>query len=216
LLDHGLYRELDEGFRRANCRLWQAMLVQDQAAVVRECHAMNMPDLAKLMPFMLINRPAGTSSALGSPADVSAEELARLKEELGISNLSLGDIGELADKLPGDMVFVLKVWHLVKDLNDKLGGTDRERFLLYARHSVAGDVAHAQGLPGKVPPSPGLLGWLSFYLRYARFLGRFLWHELRVSSVRALLSHLFGPPRAIAAPTPKLSLSHVVGETLAV
>lgn len=60
LLDHGLYRQLPEDFRRAYCRLWAAILDGDVEGVKRFCAALGVPSDAAshaLLSAVLVMRP---------------------------------------------------------------------------------------------------------------------------------------------------------------
>jgi len=190
LLDHGLYRDLGEDFRQQNCRLWKAMILQDQVSLQATCQAMGMPSLWDLMPFVFVNRTVDTQAHLGEQARLTAAELRDIKARLGISKLGLADIGSLADKLPDDMVLVLKTMHLIKDLNDKLGGSNRNRFMVYAKSAVRGD---------------NEASWLPFGLRWILFLSRFYLHE------NLIHAHFkISPPHAVPV---QQSLSAVLSES---
>ncbi|GBG32263.1 Atypical kinase COQ8B, mitochondrial [Hondaea fermentalgiana] len=191
LLDHGLYRDLGSRFRRGNCQLWEAMILQDQAALRTACEDMGMPSLWDLMPFIFVNRTVDTRATLGDRARLTSAELQEIKDRLGIADLGLASVGSLADKLPDDMVLVLKTMHLVKDLNDMLGGSNRNRFLVYAKAAVRGDDA----------------GMAPYTLRWSLFQARFYLNEART---RAWLDA--SGPSSQAEPVQQ-SLSAVMSES---
>lgn len=86
LLDHGLYRELDDSFRRAYCRLWAAILAGDAESIGRWCGEMGTAgdkEASGLLAAVLVMRPwediverkihSGSGSGrIGSPKDTSA------------------------------------------------------------------------------------------------------------------------------------------------
>ena len=45
LLDHGLYREIDDAFRVSYCRLWQALILGDAAAIKTESQLMHAGEM---------------------------------------------------------------------------------------------------------------------------------------------------------------------------
>lgn len=141
LLDHGLYRGLDDDFRASHCRLWRGMILQDQGAVEAACDAMGMPTMSTLIPFMLVNRPLDAKAGLGQALDLSPADKAALKARLGITSVGVADLGAIADRLPNDFLLVIKTMHLIKDLDQALGGSNRQRFLTYARDAVTADAA---------------------------------------------------------------------------
>lgn len=133
LLDHGLYRELDANFQQSHARLWRAMVT---GAGARKVHAaardMGCAKYADLFPLMLTNRPTSSSAKLGEP--IPKHELAEARKRSGFDKgMSLAQFTQIAEGVPVDMLFVLRTMHLVKDLHQLLGGSNRERFLAYAR-----------------------------------------------------------------------------------
>lgn len=57
LLDHGLYRELDDEFRTDYCRLWQSILLSDEAKIEYYCRKMGVDEMYHLLAAMLTMRP---------------------------------------------------------------------------------------------------------------------------------------------------------------
>ena len=52
--------------------------------------------------------------------------------------LTVSDVNEFLERLPRDMLFVMRTWSLVRNLNSDLGGTSTQRFLVIAEHAAAG------------------------------------------------------------------------------
>ena len=57
LLDHGLYRELDDFFRLEYCRLWEGIVLGDKQEIKRACIALNVGPAYTLLAAMLTMRP---------------------------------------------------------------------------------------------------------------------------------------------------------------
>lgn len=57
LLDHGLYRELDDTFRRDYCRLWQSLVLADRARIQYFCERLNAGHAYTLLAAMLTMKP---------------------------------------------------------------------------------------------------------------------------------------------------------------
>jgi aarF domain-containing kinase len=57
LLDHGLYRQLEDHFRRDYCRLWQGIALGDAVQIERYCKRMQAGDLYTLLAAMITQRP---------------------------------------------------------------------------------------------------------------------------------------------------------------
>ena len=57
LLDHGLYRELDDNFRRSYCRLWQSIISSDEDGIKLYCKELNAGRMFTLLSAILTMRP---------------------------------------------------------------------------------------------------------------------------------------------------------------
>lgn len=147
ILDHGLYCNLSQDRRIAMCRLWQAMILQDHAALISSADLLDIdPSTAELLPIYFTNRSMRTTAGLGQP--VTLEQKNKMKQQLVESGLlpkessgtsfAMSGFSMLAEHLPTDMLMVMRTMHLVASLHRDLGGTPSERFLLYADAAVAG------------------------------------------------------------------------------
>jgi aarF domain-containing kinase len=57
LLDHGLYRQISDEFRREYAALWRALVFGDEAGIKRHAAAMNAADSYAFFACMLTMRP---------------------------------------------------------------------------------------------------------------------------------------------------------------
>jgi hypothetical protein len=57
LLDHGLYRQIDDDFRREYAALWRALILADKQGIKRHAEGMNAGDAYPLFAAMLTMRP---------------------------------------------------------------------------------------------------------------------------------------------------------------
>ena len=157
ILDHGLYCNLSQERRLAMCCLWEAMILQDHAALLSSASRLGIdPNTAELLPIYFTNRSMTTRAGLGQP--ITLEEKDRLKKQLVQSGLlpkeskaasfAMSGLSMLADRLPADMLMVMRTMHLVAALHRDLGGKPTERFLLYADAAVAGKQNQLYWLPG--------------------------------------------------------------------
>lgn len=89
LLDHGLYRELDENFRKTYCDLWRAMLLRD-TKLLDDCgRRLNVGEFAKYLPLLFTYRTITSSSPLAtSMTEKEREELLVDMKKLQFSNVS--------------------------------------------------------------------------------------------------------------------------------
>lgn len=57
LLDHGLYRHIDDKFREEYAGLWRALIFSDEEGIRRHSISMNAGDAYPLFAGMLTQRP---------------------------------------------------------------------------------------------------------------------------------------------------------------
>ena len=57
LLDHGLYRELNDSFRRDYCRLWRSIICSDQENIKHYGYRLNAGEMFALLAAILTMRP---------------------------------------------------------------------------------------------------------------------------------------------------------------
>lgn len=88
LLDHGLYRELDEEFRKTYCDLWRAMLLRDNK-LLEDCgRRLNVGEFAKYLPLLFTYRTIKNQTPLAtSMTEAEREELSKDLKKLQFSNV---------------------------------------------------------------------------------------------------------------------------------
>eukprot|EP00741_Cyanophora_paradoxa_P009533 tig00001525_g9233.t1 len=148
LLDHGLYRELEPGFRREYCALWQALVRRDEAALLRSARALGAERYAALLPLFLVQRPWSSVARRGTDLShkMSREEIKRLRAELRGAGIGHGDFVEFLRDLPRDMLLVLRTNNFLRAINKDLGAP-ANRFAIMAEYSL-------RGLYSPMPPRP--------------------------------------------------------------
>lgn len=169
ILDHGLYCNLSKKRRLAMCSLWQGMVLQDDVLLLSSAAILGIdPSTAELLPIYFTNRSRSTKAGLGQP--ITLDEKGKLKKQLMESGLlpkessaasfAMSGLGMLAERLPADMLMVMRTMHLVAALHRDLGGKPTERFLLYADAAVAGQAQ------------------LEWFPRHIRFIATWLCHAM--------------------------------------
>jgi aarF domain-containing kinase len=154
LLDHGLYRVLDDEFRLEYASLWRSLIFADVNGIERSATAMNAGDAVPLFAGLLTRRPWREISRRRRGADRlkltgTAEEKEKIVE---YSVKNAGAIGELLAKIPRELLLLLKT-------NDNLRAVDAElgagvsTYLITARECTK---ALAERRAAQVP------GWRSF------------------------------------------------------
>jgi aarF domain-containing kinase len=90
LLDHGLYQELDEGFRQTYCDLWRGMILRDQR-LVQDCAArFNAGAFGSYLPLLFTYRGAASNAPLAkSMSDAEKKQLTEELKRLQFSDVRL-------------------------------------------------------------------------------------------------------------------------------
>ncbi|KAI3784425.1 hypothetical protein L1987_43524 [Smallanthus sonchifolius] len=132
LLDHGIYKSLDEEFRVNYCRLWKALVLLDSHKIQQVAQHFGIGVYAKYLPLIFTGRTINSKAAFGD--GMSVEEKINLKQE--VKSLSIGDISEFMESLPSEFLTVLRTDALVMSLTSKLGSSQRERLVVYANYAL--------------------------------------------------------------------------------
>eukprot|EP01031_Cornospumella_fuschlensis_P030613 gene30613-36989_t len=121
LLDHGLYRRLQEDFRREYCRLWQAIVLSDEVGIEKHCQSMNAGPLFPLLAAILTMKPWD---------DIMADDLNKLKRNVKSTEHTMlqayakqyfREIVELLGQVPSDLLLVFKTNDCLRHIDNTLG-----------------------------------------------------------------------------------------------
>ncbi|KAJ0534658.1 putative ABC-type Cd(2+) transporter, protein kinase Group-Pl-3 family [Helianthus annuus] len=134
LLDHGIYKTLDEEFRVNYCQLWKALVLLDSHKIQQVAQHFGIGKYAKYLSLIFTGRTINSRSAFGE--GMSVEEKTNLKQE--VKSLSMGDVSEFMESLPSEFLTVLRTDALVRSLTSKLGSSQRERLVVYANYALHG------------------------------------------------------------------------------
>lgn len=140
LLDHGLYRQLDEDFRKSYCQLWKGLVLRRTSDVEQACQQLGAAGFANVFSIFLLNRSWRAAKSLGTDIrmKMSKDELKQLREDVKESGLrSQMDISHFVENIPDDLLLVFKMNSLVRNVNKALGASVN-RFKVNARYAVRG------------------------------------------------------------------------------
>ena len=127
VLDHGMYRRVENHFRYNFCLLWKALVTRDDALGRQATADLGVPRGYDLLSLMLTFRLPDSESPLGGK--LTLEDRKQLIEKFrGKDKLTAGDFNSFMEALPRDMLFVLRTLNIVRSLNKSLGGFSAERF----------------------------------------------------------------------------------------
>ncbi|CAA2980673.1 uncharacterized aarF domain-containing kinase 1 isoform X1 [Olea europaea subsp. europaea] len=134
LLDHGIYKQLDEGFRQSHCQLWKAMVLMDSKKIQELGENFGVGKYSRYFPVIFTGRTVNSKSALGR--GMSPEEKKYLKQEL--KSLKMEDLSSFMESLPPDFLTVLRTDGLLRSLISKLEAPQRVRLMAYAKCALRG------------------------------------------------------------------------------
>ncbi|CAN6569969.1 unnamed protein product [Malus baccata var. baccata] len=134
LLDHGIYKQLDEGFRLDYCQLWKALILLDSKKLHHLGERFGVGKYSRYFPVIFTGRTIDSKSALGKT--MSVEEKSNLKEEL--KSLKMEDISSFMESLPSDFLTILRTDGLLRSIVSKLGAPQRVRLLAYGKYALYG------------------------------------------------------------------------------
>ncbi|KAL8142136.1 hypothetical protein V2J09_015168 [Rumex salicifolius] len=137
LLDHGTYKELDEGFRLDYCQLWEALILLDSNRVQELGERFGIGKFTKFLPLIFIGRMINNNnskSTLGK--EMSMEEKKAVKEDL--KSLKMEDISSFMESLPPDFLTILRTDGLLRSNLSKLGAPRHYRLQTYVKCAIFG------------------------------------------------------------------------------
>lgn len=139
ILDHGLYRELDDEFRRGYCLLWKGLILRRQKDLSKACVNLGVPGLEELLSIMVLNRPWKSARKIGTDVRVrmTAKELRELRKDMRRKGMKGEDIAEMVQRMPDDLLLVFKMNSLVRNVNKSLGARI-DRLKVNARFAIRG------------------------------------------------------------------------------
>ncbi|GAB4820114.1 hypothetical protein N2152v2_007160 [Parachlorella kessleri] len=137
LLDHGLYRELDDSFRLEYAGLWRSLIFADEEGIRRHAVAMNAGSSVPLFAGMLTNRPWEEVTRKGAPVErlqlkYTEEEAAMIQEHAA---RYAQEITELLGKMPRQLLLLLKTNDCLRSVDVQLG-TPVNTFVITARACI--------------------------------------------------------------------------------
>ncbi|XP_075652330.1 uncharacterized protein LOC142622686 isoform X3 [Castanea sativa] len=144
LLDHGIYRQLDEGFRIDYCELWKALILLDTNKIQQLGERFGVGKYFKSLPLIFTGRTIDSKSTL--LGGMSIEEKRNLKQEL--KSLKMEDISSFMESLPSEFSRILRTDGLLRSIISRLGASQRVRLLAYAKYAL-------YGLSPKLNPQSG-------------------------------------------------------------
>ena len=186
LVDHGLYKQLDNDFRIVYAELWKALMMADIPGIQKACSALGVDGkLYTLLSGLLTARPfdevierSKTGSfdnkkSISSIKDHGGEHNQQDKAVIrGYAQKFLVDILTMIDMLPRQMVLLLKMNDCLRHIDYALGSPTNTLV-------IAGKVAAQAVYEHSTEGGNNLSRWKRFsaWLDYARVLWRIQLYE---------------------------------------
>lgn len=165
LLDHGIYKQLDEGFRQDYCQLWKALILLDSKKIQQLGEHFGVGKYSKYLPLIFTGRTIDSKSGLGR--EKPAEEKKNVRQEL--KTLKMEDLSSFMESLPPHFLPILRTDGLLRSLLGKLGAPQRIRLLAYAKYSLYG-----------LSTKPNLESDNLVKLEYSKFVASLSYLQLRL------------------------------------
>lgn len=138
LLDHGLYRELDDEFRINYCNLWVAIIHADEAKIKDYARILCGPDASyQLFACMLTARAWESVKELDRP--ITQEEKRHLMSDAADR---FKEINDILATVPSQLLLLLKTNDLLRALNRDLGHPVNT-YSITAKYCVKAVLAHS-------------------------------------------------------------------------
>ncbi|KAG0628313.1 hypothetical protein M758_1G017700 [Ceratodon purpureus] len=134
ILDHGLYRDLDEKFRENFCRFWRALVLLDEDEILETGRNLGAGQYARYLPVIFTGRGISSKASFGQ--GMTPEEQKVMREE--VRRFTMGDVSEWLQGLDREFLTVLRTDGLVRSIANRLGASRKERLMAYVKNAVLG------------------------------------------------------------------------------
>ncbi|KAL5102109.1 hypothetical protein RYX36_006436 [Vicia faba] len=132
LLDHAVYRELDEEFRKDFCQLWEALALKDSKKTMWLGERFGAGKYSRYLPIIF----TGTTIESKYSSGMSIKEKEIMKQEL--KSLMFEDLSLFMESMPPDFIAILRVDALLRSTIRKMDVSRLIRLLTYTKYAVYG------------------------------------------------------------------------------
>mmetsp|Transcript_6892 Transcript_6892/g.14163 ORF Transcript_6892/g.14163 Transcript_6892/m.14163 type:complete len:703 (+) Transcript_6892:297-2405(+) len=186
LVDHGLYKTLDENFQEAYARLWKAIVMADIPGIESACKSLGVQRMYPLLAAMLTSRPFDEvveRSQTGSFDCAGASQKGGDKAVIrGYAQRYIKEIIAMLDIVPRQMLLIFKMNDCLRHVDYALGSPANTLV-------IAGKYASRRVFESERnhPQKGGLLDCLRSWFSYFHVLFRIncyeLWSHFNVSRI---------------------------------
>ncbi|GAM20230.1 hypothetical protein SAMD00019534_034050 [Acytostelium subglobosum LB1] len=132
LLDHGLYRELDDQFRQNFCHLYKNLVLCNNEKVKKYSALLGIENYQLFSTIVLMRRFETASVGLGTK--LSKEDLHKMMDD---AMEKMKEINQLMKSMPRHLLLILRNNNLIRSINMDLG-SPINRFSIMARYATRG------------------------------------------------------------------------------
>mmetsp|Transcript_18111 Transcript_18111/g.39132 ORF Transcript_18111/g.39132 Transcript_18111/m.39132 type:complete len:696 (+) Transcript_18111:159-2246(+) len=179
LVDHGLYKKLDDDFQEAYARLWTGIVMANVPEIKSACEQLGVNEMYPLLASMLTSRPfdevverSQTRSLDASPTGNGDGDKAVIR---GYAQRYLKDIIAMLDVVPRQMLLIFKMNDCLRHVDTALGSPVNN--LVVAGKYASKRVFESDKRKHK-RSNGGVLGFLRSWLSYVHVLIRISSYEL--------------------------------------
>ena len=162
LLDHGMYRRLDEVYRSGYCNLWAGLINGNDDQALKGIRALGLGDhFLDILGLVMVYRvpqsvlDSGSELAHRKHGLLNSNEykhvvMEHIREKFG-ADVTLATVNSFIQNQSRDFLYCSRCTSLIRGLNLQLGGTTANRFLVFGSAATRG-VSLNSGEDPIVPP----------------------------------------------------------------
>lgn len=186
LVDHGLYKDIDDEFRICYANLWRSLMLADLTGIKQACKSLGVEEMYTLLAAMLTSRPYDEIMERAKTGSLSANIKNAKSDKAMIAGYAqhfLQDIIEILDTLPRQMLLLLKMNDCLRHIDYALGSPTNTMVITgkYAARAVYRDTLSKR--------SSSMMEKMSAWLSYMKVLFRIKAHDVAIWWVEASSSH---------------------------
>lgn len=177
LVDHGLYKQLDDEFQHAYARLWTGIVMADVSEIKSACEQLGVTKMYPLLSSMLTSRPfdevmerSQTGSLDAAPTGGGDKAVIR-----GYAQRYLKEIITMLDVVPRQMLLIFKMNDCLRHVDTALGSPVNN---LVVAGKYASKRVYESDKRKQQQSNAGFLGFLRSWLSYVHVLIRISSYEL--------------------------------------
>ncbi len=204
LLDHGMYRRLDETYRSGYCNLWAGLVFGNDDQALKGIRELGLEDkfldimglglVYRVPPSLLRSGSPLTYQKLGFLMSNDAKKIVQehIQKKFG-DEISPASINLFIQQQSRDFLYCCRCTNLVRGLNLQLGGTTLDRFLVFGSAASRGAILNVCDNPITIPEADGITDENDMLVKVKADLNRPVMSELvaarQVATAKTSVQH---------------------------